>query len=217
MMKHGSSNSWLTKWVILLSQYDITFMLQRAVKGQVIADFLAKHPIPKPSKLYEDISDEVIESNVILDHQIWQLYFNSASRCSYKGVVIVGVGVVLIDPYGHVLPWAYSLTKPCSNNVAEYNALIISLQLAKVMGAKYLKVHSDSKLIVNQIKGEYEVRHNDLMPYHKVATKLAQSFEGFYISYITHLKITHAKALASLAATLALVPKSTRCTTMASH
>jgi len=43
----------------------------------------------------------------------------------------------------------------CSNNVAEYNTLLISTQLAQQMGVRYLEAYSDSKLIINQVKGEY--------------------------------------------------------------
>ena len=45
--------------------------------------------------------------------------------------------------------------------MAEYNALLIGLQLTHEMGVRYLEAYSDSKLIVNQVKGEYEVRHED--------------------------------------------------------
>jgi len=72
------------------------------------------------------------------------------------------------------------------------------------MGLQYLEPYSDSKLIVNQIKGEYEVRHEDLIPYHQAAIKLANTFDGFYISHMSRLQNTLANALAALAATLAL-------------
>ena len=47
------------------------------------------------------------------------------------------------------------------HNVAEYNALLIGLQLAHGMGVRYLEAYGDSKLVINQVKGEYEVRHED--------------------------------------------------------
>ena len=68
-----------------------------------------------------------------------------------------------ISPQNHVLPRAFSLTTHCSNNVAEYNALLIGLHLAHEMGIRYLEAYGDSKLIVNQVKGEYEVWHEDLV------------------------------------------------------
>jgi len=71
------------------------------------------------------------------------------------------VGVVFISPQNHVLPRTFSLTTPCFNNIAEYNFLLINLQLAHEMGVRYLEAYGDSKLIINQVKGEYEVRHED--------------------------------------------------------
>jgi len=93
---------------------------------------------------------------------------------------------------------------PCSNNVAEYNALLIGLKLAYKMGVRYLKAYGDSKLIVNQVKGEYEFWHKDLVPYYYAVIEMANSFDGFYIGYIFHLQNTKADVLAGLAATLAL-------------
>ena len=49
--------------------------------------------------------------------------------------------------------------------MAEYNAL--RLQISHEMGVRYLEAYGDSKLIINQVKGEYEVRHRDLVPYYQ--------------------------------------------------
>ena len=94
------------------------------------------------------------------------MFFNGASRIGLKGKIIAGVGVVFISPQNHILPRAFSLMEPCSNNVAKYNALFIGLQLAHGMGVRYLEAYGNSKLIINQVKGEYEVRHEDLVPYY---------------------------------------------------
>ena len=61
MTKPGSLNSRLAKWALLLSQYDMIFIPQKVIKGQALAEFLAAHPVPEYSKLYEDIPDEVFE------------------------------------------------------------------------------------------------------------------------------------------------------------
>ena len=61
--------------------------------------------------------------------------------------------------------------EPCSNNVEEYNTLLISLQLAHEMRVRYLEVYGDLKLIINQVKGEYEFWHDDLVPYHHAVIK----------------------------------------------
>jgi len=189
MTKLGSLNSRLAKWALLLSQYDMLFVPQKAVKGQALAEFLVTHPVPESSKLHEDIPGEVFESNITSEDEVWQIFFDGASRIGPKGKIITGVGVVFISPQNHVLPRAFSLTESCSNNVAEYNALLIGLQLAHEMGVRYLEAYGDSKLIINQIKGEYEVRHEDLVPYHHAVIKMANLFNGFYVSHVSDLKI----------------------------
>ena len=47
-----------TKWALLLQEFDITYVLQKAVKGQAFADFLANHPVPDDWEFSEDLPDE---------------------------------------------------------------------------------------------------------------------------------------------------------------
>jgi len=135
---------------------------------------------------------------------VWQMFFDGASRTDPTGKNIAGVVVVFVSPENHVLPCVFSLTESCSNNVVEYNILLIGLQFAQQIGARYLEAYGDSKLIVNQVKGEYVVCHENLIPYHHATIKLANSFDGFFISHVSHLLNTKIDALAALAATLAL-------------
>ena len=92
----------------------------------------------------------------------------------------------------------------CSHNVAEYNALLIGFQLAQQMGVQYLKAYGDSKLIINQVKGEYEVRHEDLIPHHHATIQLANTFENFYIIHVSRPQNKKVDALAAPAVTMAL-------------
>jgi len=61
MTNPSSLNGRLAKWAILFSQYEMQFLPQKATKGQAMADFLAEHPDPRATKLYEDLPDEVAE------------------------------------------------------------------------------------------------------------------------------------------------------------
>jgi len=79
------------------------------------------------------------------------------------------------------------------------------------MEVQYLEAYSDFKLIVNQIKREYEVCHEDLILYHHAAIKLANTFDGFYISHVSRLQNTKADALAALTVTLALPVDTSYC------
>ena len=105
----------------------MTFVPQRAIKSQALADFLAAHPIPETSKLLEDIPDEVIKANMTSSDDVWQMFFDGASRTGSKGKIVDRVGVIFVSPENHVLSRAFLLTEPYSNNVAEYNALLIDL------------------------------------------------------------------------------------------
>ena len=183
----------LAKWALLLSQYDLHFKQQKSVKGQAICDLLAANPTTDTVEIYDDLPDETHEVNATSYQQVWRLYFDGASRAanvaSAPGCskISSGVGVVLVSPGKHVMPRAYSLTEPCSNNVAEYKALLIGLNFAKELGVEYLEAFGDSQLIVKQVQGEYEVRSQDLIPYHKMAVEMAESFEGFFIEHIPRL------------------------------
>ena len=50
----------LAKWVVILEQYDLVYLPQKAVKGQVLADFLADHPIPDEWELNDDLPGEEV-------------------------------------------------------------------------------------------------------------------------------------------------------------
>lgn len=85
-----------------------------------------------------------------------------------------GTGVVFVTPQGEVMPLSFTLTKICSNNVAKYQALIIGLEMALEMQLAQLGVFGDSKLVINQLLLNYEVRKSNLIPYQKYATKLLE-------------------------------------------
>ncbi|XP_057481975.1 uncharacterized protein LOC130768885 [Actinidia eriantha] len=120
-----------------------------AIKGQTLADFLVDHPIPADWKLFEELPDEDV---LFIQVQLpWKMYFDGASHC--EGV---GAGVVFLTLEGDMLPYAFTLTQLCSNNEAEYQALILGLEMAIDMKQLRLEVYGDSKLIINQLLNIYE-------------------------------------------------------------
>ncbi|KAM2901554.1 hypothetical protein FF1_007532 [Malus domestica] len=92
----------------------------------------------------------------------------------------------------------------CSNNVAEYQALIIGLQMAINMEITALEIYGDSKLIINQLLTEYEVRKDDLVPYFWLATQLLQRFEAVTLEHVPRKENQMADALANLASSMTL-------------
>ena len=61
-----------------MMEFDITFVPQKAIKVQALAEFLAAHPVPNDSPLITDLPDEEVFT-VDLDAP-WELYFDGASR-----------------------------------------------------------------------------------------------------------------------------------------
>ena len=76
-----------------------------------------------------------------------------------------GAGVVFVSPHRQILLYLFLLSELWSINVAEYQVLIIGLQMAIEMGISQLEIFGDSKLIINQILEQYDVKKEDLIPY----------------------------------------------------
>jgi len=96
-------------------------------------------------------------TQISFEGQVWKLFFDGTSRMGLGGNIVAGVGVVLVSPQNYVIPYTFFLTELCFNNVAEYNALLIRMQLIEDIEAKHLEAFGNSKLIVNQVRWEYKV------------------------------------------------------------
>ena len=90
----------LAKWAMLLAPFDIKFVPQKVVKGQVIADFLAAYPCPDNDELPDDLLDDSV---MFVETKPWQLYFDGAAR--NRGA---GVGIVFVTPSGGLVPYSFS-------------------------------------------------------------------------------------------------------------
>ena len=148
---------------MFLNQHEIIYVPAKAVKEQALANFLADHPIPADWKISDDLpDDEVFYIDIF---PTWTLFFDGSARTDG-----VGARVIFMSPQRQILPYSFRLSELCSNNVAEYQALILGLQMATNIGITAIEVYEDSKLIINQLLTEYEVRKDDLVPYFRLAT-----------------------------------------------
>ncbi|KAI3465911.1 hypothetical protein Pfo_022574 [Paulownia fortunei] len=175
----------------------IIYVPQKAVKGQVLTDFLVDHPIPAEWELSDDLPDEDVL--VIEITPPWKMYFDGASHKNGAGA-----GVIFITSDGEVLPYSFTLIQNCSNNVAEYQALILGLEMAVDIKQLHLKVYGDSKLVVNQLLGLYEVKKPELLPYFNYVRRLIGWLGDVIIKHIPRTDNKQADALANLASTLAM-------------
>ena len=65
-----------------------------------------------------------------------------------------------------------------TNNIAEYEGLILALSKAKALGAKTLTVKTDSQVVTGQVEKEYTAREPELIKYLSVVRNLERRFEG---------------------------------------
>ncbi len=95
------------------------------------------------------------------------------------------MAAVATDPSGGVLAERSKTIGEATNNVAEYRALLLGIDLAKELGADEVEFVGDSKLIVEQVKGNWKVKQEHLRPLH---TKARDALRGLGTWSIRHVK-----------------------------
>lgn len=106
-----------------------------------------------------------------------------------------GIGVVLLSPEGEVVGEISEGIGWATNNVAEYRGLIEGLKLARRHAVTQLAVKMDSKLVVEQMKGAYRVKHAGLKPMHAEAKKEVAAFDEVTFDAIPRSANSRADAL----------------------
>ena len=90
-----------------------------------------------------------------------------------------------------------------TNNVAEYHGLIAGLEAAADLGAREVEVRMDSKLVVEQMSGRWQIKHPGLRPLAARAARLIRSFEAVTFHWVPRERNRHADALTNAAMDLA--------------
>jgi ribonuclease HI len=91
------------------------------------------------------------------------------------------VAAVVSDPDGEVIAERAERIGEATNNVAEYRALLLGIELARELGAEEVELIGDSQLIVRQVRGEYKVKDAGLKPLHRQATEALRAFARWSI------------------------------------
>jgi ribonuclease HI len=125
-----------------------------------------------------------------------QLFTDGASRGNPGQA---GAGIAIFDEEGNELIGTGQYLGQCTNNEAEYRALLFGLTKCREFGRGRLKVHLDSELIVKQIRGEYRVKHQNLKPLFKEAMQKLSDFASFRVTHVRREKNSRADELANLA------------------
>ncbi len=109
-----------------------------------------------------------------------------------------GIGIVIYKD-GRPITNIYKYIGETTNNVAEYTALIYSLQEALILGIKDVLIKSDSELLVNQLNGSYKVRNLNLRFLYEQFVHLKRGFKDLEIKHISRKENLRADKLANKA------------------
>ncbi|KAG8481511.1 hypothetical protein CXB51_026366 [Gossypium anomalum] len=195
MMESTALNGRMARWQILLSEFDIVYVSQKAIKGSAIADFLASRALQDYEPLNFDFPNEELMCIAMIEDSLWKLNFDGASNA-------VGnrIGAVLVSPKGDHYPFTCKSDFDCTNNMAEYEACTMGLQAAIERGIKTLEVYGDFALVIYQLRGEWETRDPKLINYRKVVLgTLLEEFDDITFNYLPRDENQMADTLATLA------------------
>jgi len=116
-----------------------------------------------------------------------------------------GAGVWIHNTHNnHAEGHAYRLNFKCTNNMAEYEALLLGLKLLRTLGATKVSILGDSDLIIQQIKGNFVTNDNRMRAYRTAATNILNAFTEFKLDKISRNHNIHAHSLATFASTCKL-------------
>ena len=109
--------------------------------------------------------------NEVDEKSVWFLHVDGSSTSRGSGA-----GLVLKGRHGTNISYALKFGFEVSNNEAEYEALVAGLKLAKDIGVEKIEVYSDSMLVVQQLKGEYEAKDEGMISYLQEVRSLVNEF-----------------------------------------
>ena len=104
----------------------------------------------------------------------WEVYVDGV--LNQKGS---GVGLVLVSPEKVVIEKSLRLDFSATNNEAEYEALVEGMAMVQRMGGKSIRLFSDSRLVVGQVRGEFKAKVERMQGYLSQVKCLQLKFDSF--------------------------------------
>jgi ribonuclease HI len=143
------------------SEFNIWYQPMKAVKGQALADLITERINTNITTLYV---------------RAWAMYFDG-SACEDG----CGIGILLVSSRGVTYSFLVRLPAPCTNNLAEYEAVCRGMELLLEVGVEAVEVFGDLKLVVSQLTEEYKCESKSLFPLWMQCRELMTQFK--YINF----------------------------------
>ncbi|MFO7570660.1 MAG: ribonuclease HI family protein [Smithellaceae bacterium] len=132
----------------------------------------------------------------MMDKKTVKLFTDGACRGNPG---IGGAGAVIMDEAENVLWEGKEYLGHCTNNIAEYRALILGLKGALTEDYPDIEVYLDSELLANQINGSYKVKNENLKQLMQEVRALLASFASFSVLHVRRCNNAQADQLANQA------------------
>jgi hypothetical protein len=156
----------IAKWMVELMGETLSFAPRKAIKSQVLADFLAEW------------TDTQLPTTPI-QPELWNLYFDGSLMKTGAGA-----GLLFVSPLEKHLCYVIRLHFRASNNVAEYEALVNGLRITAELGVRRLDARGDSQLVINQVMKNSHCRDRRMEAYCDEVQCLEDKFYGLELNHI---------------------------------
>jgi ribonuclease HI len=178
----------IAKWAVEIMGETISFAPRKAIKSQVLADFVAEWV------------DTQLPTTPI-QPELWTMFFDESLM-----KMGAGAGLLFISPLGKHLRYVLRLHFPASNNVAEYEALVNRLPIAIELGVRRLDARGDSQLVIDQVMKNSQCRDPKMEAYCDEVRCLEDKFYGLELNHIARLYNETSDELAKIASGRTTVP-----------
>jgi ribonuclease HI len=184
---NSEASVWIAKWAAELSGYHIVFEPRTTIKSQVLADFIV------------DWTGPVTQQDEPAD-KVWTIHCDGA--WCHAGA---GAAAVITSPTGVKHRYAARLSfalesDRCTNNIAEYEAVILGLRKLRALRVTTCIIKTDFKVVAGQVEKEYSAKDPTLMQYLTTVRSLEKQFKGFSLQHVDRARNEEADALPKAAA-----------------
>jgi ribonuclease HI len=166
----------------------ISFAPWKAIKSQVLADFVA-----------EWVDTQLPTAPI--QPELWTMYFDGSLMKTG-----VGAGLLFISPLRKHLRYVLRLHFPASNNMAEYEALVNGLRIAIELGVRHLDARGDSHLVIDQVMKNSHCRDRKMEAYCDEVRRLEDKFYGLELNHVARCYNETADELAKIVSGRTTVP-----------
>jgi ribonuclease HI len=183
IMRSRETTGRIGKWATELNKFTIDYVHRSSIQSQALADFIA------------DWTPGAQEEEINKDAKAWKVFCDGS-----WGTFGAGAPAVLVAPSKARTCYAAKLDFSCTNNIAEYEALLLELQKLRAMGIRRVILKTDSQVISGHVDKSSKARDPKFEKYLDTVRRMEASFEGFSVKNIPRGENEHADLLGKSAA-----------------